>query len=57
VRIGTAALTTRGMKEGDMLKVGGWIVDVLSSTQNETRLGEIRADVEKFASQFPLFAW
>ena len=57
VRIGTAALTTRGMKEGDMLKVGGWIVDVLSSTQNETRLGEIRADVEKFASQVPLFAW
>lgn len=57
VRIGTAALTTRGMKEDDMLKVGGWIVDVLSSTQNETRLGEIRADVEKFASQFPLFAW
>ena len=57
VRIGTAALTTRGMKEGDMLKVGGWIVDVLSSTQNETRLGKIRADVEKFASQFPLFAW
>ena len=57
VRIGTAALTTRGMKEDDMLKVGGWIVDVLSSTQNESRLGEIRADVEKFASQFPLFAW
>ena len=57
VRMGTAALTTRGMKEDDMLKVGGWIVDVLSSTQNETRLGEIRAEVEKFASRFPLFAW
>ena len=57
VRIGTAALTTRGMKEDDMLKVGGWIVDVLASHQNETRLGEIRADVEKFASRFPLFAW
>ena len=57
VRIGTAALTTRGMKEDDMLKVGGWIVDVLSNAQNETRLGEIRSDVEKFASQFPLFAW
>ncbi|MBR6673954.1 MAG: serine hydroxymethyltransferase [Mailhella sp.] len=57
VRIGTAALTTRGMKEDDMLKVGGWIVDVLASVQNETRLGEIRADVEKFATQFPLFAW
>ena len=57
VRIGTAALTTRGMKETDMLKVGGWIVDVLANAQNETRLGEIRAEVEKFATQFPLFAW
>ena len=57
VRIGTAALTTRGMKEKDMEKVGGWIVDVLSNTTNETRLGEIRAEVEAFACQFPLFAW
>ena len=57
VRIGTAALTTRGMKEDDMLKVGGWIVDVLDNAQNETRLGEISKDVEKFATQFPIFAW
>ena len=40
-----------------MLKVGGWIVDVLANVQNETRLGEISKDVEKFATQFPLFAW
>ena len=57
VRIGTAALTTRGMKEGDMQKVGGWIVDVLANAKNESRLGEISKDVEKFATQFPLFAW
>ena len=57
VRIGTAALTTRGMKEKDMEKVGSWIVDVLSNTTNETRLAEIRGEVEAFALQFPLFAW
>ncbi len=57
VRIGTAALTTRGMKEKEMEKVGAWIVDVLSNTSNETRLAEIRRDVEAFAQQFPLFAW
>ena len=57
VRLGTAALTTRGMKEKDMEKVGTWIVDVLSNTTNESRLGEIRAEVEAFACQFPLFAW
>lgn len=57
VRLGTAALTTRGMREKDMEKVGGWIVDVLANTTNETRLAEIGLEVEKFAQQFPLFAW
>lgn len=57
VRLGTAALTTRGMKEKDMEKVGAWIVDVLSNTTNESRLGDIRTEVEAFACQFPLFAW
>ena len=57
VRIGTAALTTRGMKEKDMEKVGGWIVDVLAHTTNESRLAEIRGEVEAFACDFPLFAW
>lgn len=57
VRIGTAALTTRGMKEKDMEKVGGWIVDVLANTTNETRLAAIRSEVERFACRFPLFAW
>jgi glycine hydroxymethyltransferase len=57
IRLGTPALTTRGMKEDDMEKIAGWIVDVLKDTANQTRLSEIRADVEKFARQFPLFAW
>ena len=57
VRIGTAALTTRGMKEAEMHKVADWIVDVLTNTGNETRLAAIRSDVERFARQFPLFAW
>lgn len=57
VRIGTAALTTRGMKEKDMEKVGGWIVDVLANTTNESRLAAIRGEVEAFACRFPLFAW
>ncbi len=57
VRLGSAALTTRGMKEAEMQKVGGWIVDTLANISNETRLAEIRADVETFAREFPLFAW
>jgi len=57
VRLGTAALTTRGMKEADMEKVGEWIVDVLAHTGDEGRLSSIRREVEKFAQEFPLFAW
>jgi glycine hydroxymethyltransferase len=57
IRLGTPALTTRGMKEADIAKVGGWIVDVLQNIENDTRLDEIRKDVETFSRQFPLYAW
>ena len=57
VRLGTPALTTRGMKTDDMRKVAKWIVAILESLDNETRLAEIHGEVEKFAGQFPLFAW
>ena len=57
IRIGTPALTTRGMKPKDMRKVAAWIVESLESYDNETRLVAICAKVGKFASGFPLFAW
>ena len=57
VRLGTPALTTRGMKEEEMEKVAGWIVDVLAHYQDERYLDAVCRDVRKFAEQFPLFAW
>ncbi len=57
IRLGTPALTTRGMREEEMSKVAGWIADVVANIDNETRLAEIRADVQSFAREFPLFAW
>lgn len=57
VRLGTAALTTRGMKENDMEQVAQWIVDALQHTGNEPYLNAIREAVEAFARRFPLFAW
>ena len=57
VRLGTPALTTRGMKGDDMRRVAKWIVAALQNLDNETRLGEVHREVEKFAGQFPLFAW
>ncbi|GAB1408935.1 serine hydroxymethyltransferase [Desulfovibrionales bacterium] len=57
VRLGTPALTTRGMKTDDMHKVAKWIVAALENVHNDTALAEIQRDVGKFAGQFPLFAW
>lgn len=57
VRLGTPALTTRGMKTDDMRKVAKWIVAILQSLDNDTRLTQISGEVEKFAGKFPLFAW
>ncbi len=57
VRIGTPALTTRGFREQDMVKVAGWIDAAVSNAGNETRLAEISKEVAAFARQFPLFAW
>ena len=57
VRIGTPALTTRGMKEAEMRRVADWIAAVLGDVQNERRLAGIREEVTRFALQYPLFAW
>jgi glycine hydroxymethyltransferase len=57
IRFGTPALTTRGFKEDEMKKVAAWITAALESKDNESRLDDIRKEVETFARQYPLFAW
>ncbi len=57
IRLGTPALTTRGMVAKDMRKVAGWIIEALDSRDNETRLKAVNRKVEKFARHFPLYAW
>ncbi len=57
IRIGTPALTTRGLKEKDMQTVAGWIADALRHVENPGRLKEINREVAAFARTFPLFAW
>jgi glycine hydroxymethyltransferase len=56
IRVGTPALTTRGMKEADMEKVGRLISRALSAVEDETRLGEVKRDVKRLCDQFPLYA-
>ena len=57
IRIGTPAVTTRGLKEKDMSKIVGLIDTVLMNTENETRITEVRKEVNKWMKKYPLFAW
>jgi glycine hydroxymethyltransferase len=54
VRIGTPAVTSRGMKSADMDTVAGFIVDAIKASKDEALLKSIRAKVTKFASGFPV---
>jgi glycine hydroxymethyltransferase len=56
VRIGTPALTTRGMKEPEMRQVGKWIADALHNRTDKAHLESIRRQVLELAEQFPLYA-
>ncbi len=55
VRIGTPALTTRGMKDGDMVTIAGWIAEVLKDHTNQSKLAKIKAQVRELCLKFPLY--
>jgi len=57
IRLGSPALTTRGMVEADMERIVAWIDAAIKARDNDTKLDAIRVEVETFARQFPLFAW
>ncbi|WP_319583322.1 serine hydroxymethyltransferase [uncultured Pseudodesulfovibrio sp.] len=57
VRLGTPALTTRGMIEEDMIVVAEAIVAALDNMNDDKTLANIAEEVEEFAREFPLFAW
>ena len=54
IRIGTAALTTRGMDEEDMVWVANFIVRAIDNWNNEAALQSIKTEVKEFAEQFEL---
>jgi glycine hydroxymethyltransferase len=55
IRIGTPALTTRGMKEGEMEAIGDWIADVLDHINDEGIRQRVRREVEQLCEKFPLY--
>ena len=56
IRIGTPALTTRGMKEAEMRQVGRWIAEALLQRTDATVLTKIRKQVLELSERFPLYA-
>ena len=56
IRIGTPALTTRGMKEPEMRQIGRWIAEALNARTQPVVLGRIRGEVLELADAFPLYA-
>ena len=57
IRIGTPALTTRGMKEPEMRVIAGWIVEALEHRNDAAKLQQIRGQVTELAEKFPLYDW
>jgi len=55
IRIGTPALTTRGMKEAEMRQIGRWISEVLHQRTDSAVLGRVRQQVLELAESFPLY--
>ena len=55
IRLGTPAITTRGMRESEMGRIAAWISEVLLHLGDAAREQRIRAEVAEFAAQFPLY--
>ena len=55
IRIGTPAVTTRGMREPEMDQIGEFIARVLASPEDERAIGTVKAEVERLCRKFPLY--
>jgi len=56
IRVGTPAVTTRGMKEGEMRQIGRWISEALHNRTDAAALARVRKQVIGLAEEFPLYA-
>ncbi len=55
IRVGSAALTTRGMGAEEMRRIGGWMADVLEAPEDEAVVAAIRERVRELCDAFPLY--
>ena len=55
IRLGTPALTTRGMKEDEMKQVGRFIAEVIDHAEDEAVAGKVKKEVRQLCQAFPLY--
>ena len=55
LRIGTSAVTTRGLREADMRQIADWIVTVLAAPTDEDVISRVRAEIDEMCQTFPLY--
>jgi glycine hydroxymethyltransferase len=55
IRVGTPAVTTRGMKEPEMKQIAHWIAEVLGHLEDESVAKKVRTQVEALTEKFPLY--
>lgn len=55
IRLGTPALTTRGMKENEMRIIGNWVVQILRNYTDESLIEKIRKEVLELTVEFPIY--
>ena len=55
IRVGTAALTTRGFGENEMIQIGNFFDRVLSNPDNDTTIAKVRSEISSIAEKFPMY--
>lgn len=55
IRVGTAAITTRGMMEADCVQIVKWIDQIINDVENEALIAQIKSEVNAYMKQFPLY--
>ena len=53
IRVGTPALTTRGMGPDEMRRIGNWMLEILKNPKDDATRDRIRGEIREFTAQFP----